>query len=210
MKPLNKNSLKTSMMVLCAGLLFACSCHAQPSPAASLDGYRWEFPSADPMESKLKQGAVCNSALVTGDPHETDNFTEQKVFGGEAGFRYKVTLRFRGVVEPMVYKNGKKDGEYFYIGGEPVANGYNIYKLEVSSPKSHYFLNRCDKTGHQIFTVDYTKTIEIDGGATLTMSGDGQNGKLIANFKQLTVSGLDDKPYNGQYIQVDVLSVEKK
>ena len=44
-----------------------------------------------------------------------------------------------------------------------------------------------DKVGHQIFTIDYTKTIEIEGGATLTFHGNGQNGRMITNFLKLVV-----------------------
>ncbi|MDP6848977.1 MAG: hypothetical protein QGI24_09335, partial [Kiritimatiellia bacterium] len=125
------------------------------------------------------------------------------------GKRYKVTLRFRGVVEPMKYKNGSKDGDHFYVGGEPNNNGYNIYKLAVSSPESHFYLNRTDRVAHDVFTIDYTTTIEIDGGAKLTLSGNGQNGLMIANFKQLTVPEIAEKPYNGQFIQVNVVKVEE-
>jgi len=189
-------------------MLIAPVC-AGAKPGAGLDGFRWKFPSADPMAKKLRKGAVCRSALVTGDPNKTDNFTEKRNFGGEKGKRYKVTLRFRGVVEPMRYKGGVKDGKYFLIGGQPNNGGYNIYKLEVSSPKAYYFLNRCDRVAHDVFTIDYTAAIEIDGGAELTMSGDGQNGKMIANFKQLTVPGVEEKPYNGQFVQVNVVAVKE-
>jgi len=121
-----------------------------------------------------------------------------------------VTLRFRGVVEPMMYKNGKQVGEHFYIGGEKNNGTYNIYRISVSSPESHYFLNRQDKVGHQIFSIDYTQTIEIDGGAEITFLGDGQNGKMIANFKKLVIPGIapDPMPYNGQFVQVDVVDVK--
>jgi hypothetical protein len=180
------------------------------SPAASIDGFRFEFPCKDPMPENPKEGADGVSGLVTGDPKLTDNFTVQKQFGGEKGKRYKVTLRFRGVVEPMMYKNGQQVGEYFYIGGEKNNATYNVYQISVSSPPSHYFLNRQDKVGHQIFTIDYTQTIEIDGGATVTFHGDGQNGRLITNFKKLVVEGVPPapKPYNGQFVQVDVVDVK--
>jgi len=110
----------------------------------------------------------------------------------------------------MMYKGGKQVGEYFYIGGEKNNATYNIYEISVSSPKSHYFLNRQDKVGHRIFTIDYTQTIEIDGGAAVTLHGDGQNGRLISNFKKLVVPGLEPapKPFNGQFIQVNVVKVE--
>src|SRR4051812_24895269 len=77
---------------------------AEPAkPGAALDGARWEFPCKGAMPENPKPGADCDSALVTGDPKKTDNFTHEKKFGGEVGKRYQVTLRFRGVVEPMKY-----------------------------------------------------------------------------------------------------------
>ena len=178
-------------------------------PAASLDGYRFEFPVVGKMPEKPRKGADGLSALVKGDPKTTDNFKAVKKFGGEPGKRYEVTLRFRGVVEPMMYKDGKKDGDYFYIGGKPNNNTYNIYKIGISSPSSHFFLNRQDRVGHKIFTIDYKKTIEIEGGATVTLSGDGQNGRLITNFKKLVVPGIAPapKPFHGQFVQIDVVDV---
>lgn len=178
-------------------------------PAAALDGYRFEFPVVGEMPENPKPGADGASALVKGDPKTTDNFKAVKKFGGEAGKRYQVTLRFRGVVEPMMYKGGKKDGDYFYIGGEPNNGTYNIYKIDISSPKSHFFLNRQDKVGHKIFTIDYEKTIEIEAGATVTLSGDGQNGRLITNFKKLVVPDVAPapKPFHGQFVQMDVVKV---
>jgi hypothetical protein len=183
-----------------------------PKLGASIDGYRFEFPCVMPMPDQPKEGATCKSAVVTGDPKKTDNFTVKKTFEGEKGKRYLVTLRIRGVVEPMMYKDGKMDGEHFYIGGEPNNATYNIYKISVSSPESHYFLNRQDKVGHKIFAIDYTKTIEIDGGATVTFMGDGQNGEMISNFKKLVVPDVEPapKPFNGQFVQVNVVSVEAK
>ena len=187
-----------------------CQAAEPASPGASIDGYRFEFPIKEPMPENPKEGSVGTSAIVTGDPLKTDNFTTQKVFGGEKGKRYQVTLRFRGVVEPMMYKDGKQVGDYFYIGGEKNNATYNVYQISVSSPKSHYFLNRQDKVGHQIFSIDYTQTIEIDGGATITFHGDGQNGKMIANFKKLVIPDVAPAPlpYNGQFVQVNVVEVK--
>ena len=176
---------------------------------ATIDGYRYEFPCKNAMPDNPKPGMDCESGLVTGDPKTTDNFKAERKFNGEKGKRYKVTLRIRGVVEPMMYKNGKMDGEHFYIGGEPNNGTYNIYKLSVSSPASHYFLNRQDKVGHKIFTIDYTKTIEIDGDATITFLGDGQNGRLISNFDKLVLPDVAPapKPFNGQFVQINVVEV---
>jgi len=195
-----------------AGALLA----APPSPAedlkkiaAAIDGYRYEFPCKDPMPENPKPGADGVSARATDDPATNDKFTDVRQLGGEPGKRYKVTLRVRGVVEPMMYKDGQMDGEYFYIGGEPNNATYNIYQLTVSSPPSHFFFNRQDKVGHRIFTIDYTATIEIEGGATLTFHGDGQNGRMITNFLKLVVPDVPPapKPYNGQFIQLNVTDV---
>ncbi len=202
-------------IALSALLLFLTPIHRMAavdakSPAASIHGFRFEFPCKDPMPENPKEGADGFSALVTGDPKTTDNFTVKRHFGGEPGRRYKVTLRFRGVVEPMMYKGGQQVGEYFYIGGEKYNGTYNVYQISVSSPQSHFFLNRQDKVGHKIFTIDYTQTIEIDGGAEIVFRGDGQNGRMITNFKKLVVPGIAPapEPFNGQFIQVDVLDVQ--
>lgn len=205
-----------TLSALAALLAAASSGIAEPTQAtgakklgASIDGYRYEFPCKDPMPENPRPGADCNSGLVKGDPKATDNFKEVRKFDGEKGKRYKVTLRFRGVVEPMMYKNGQMDGEYFYVGGEPNNGTYNIYKLTVSSPAAHYYLNRQNGVGHKIFTIDYTKTIEVDGDATITFLGDGQNGRLISNFSKLVVPDVPPAPmpFNGQFIQVNVVEV---
>ena len=182
------------------------------SVAAAIDGYIFKFPCKGEMPEVPKKGADAESALVPpgADPKKTDNFTAEKKFGGVKGKHYLVTLRFRGVVEPMMYKDGKMDGDLFYIGGEPNNATYNIYKISVSSPESHYFINRQDKVGHRIFKIDYTKTIAIDGEATVTFFGDGQNGRLISNFDKLTVPDVSPEikqPFNGQFVQVDVVDV---
>jgi hypothetical protein len=178
---------------------------------ASIDGYRFEFPCKDPMPEHPKPGADGASGLATGDPAKTDQFTVQKTFGGERGKRYRVTLRFRGVVEPMMYQGGRAVGEYFYIGGEKNNATYNVYQLSVSEPPQHYFLNRQDKVGHRIFTIDYVQTIEIAGQATITFHGNGQNGRLITNFKKLVVPEVPPAPapYNGQFVQVNVVAIQE-
>ena len=51
--------------------------------------------------------------------------------------------------------------------------------------------------------------IEIEGGASLTLHGDGQNGRMITNFAKLVVPEVAPapKPYNGQFIQLNVIDV---
>ena len=179
----------------------------QRKPGGFLDGVRYEFPCKG--KSPTKSGAACASALGA-DP-KADQFTIEKKFGGEPGKRYKVTLRFRGVVEPMMYKDGTpSETDPFYAGGAPDHPEYSVYKLTISSPPAHFYLNRKPELDHQVFLIDYVKTLEIDGGATVTFHGDGQNGRLISNAKKLVVPGIPPapKPFNGQFVQVNVVEVK--
>ena len=78
----------------------------------------------------------------------------------------------------------------------------------VSGQKGH----RQDKVGHRTFKIDYTKTIEIEGQATVTFFGDGQNGHLISNYDKLVVEDVSPdikQPFHGQFVQVDVVKVEE-
>ena len=76
-------------------------------------------------------------------------------------------------------------------------------------PPSHFFFNRQDKVGHRIFTIDYIRTIEIEGDATLTFHGNGQNGRMITNFLKLVVPDVPTgpQPFDGQFIQLNVIEV---
>jgi len=85
-----------------------------------------------------------------------------------------------------MYKDGQMDGEYFYSGGEPNNATYTSTTHRFLAAVA-LLLQRQDKVGHRIFTIDYTATIEIEGGATLTFHGDGQNGRMITNFAKLVV-----------------------
>ncbi len=205
------NTLRLAMFLVAGALFASHSLFADDlkKVASALDGYRFEFLCKDPMPETPKPGADGISARATDDPATNDKFTDERAFGGEPGKRYKVTLRVRGVVEPMMYKDGQAVGEYFYIGGAPNNATYNIYQLTVSSPAGHFFFNRQDKVGHRIFTIDYTTTIEIEGGAKLTLHGNGQNGRMITNFAKLVVPEVSPapEPFNGQFIQLDVTEV---
>ncbi|MGK3982319.1 hypothetical protein WME99_04745 [Sorangium sp. So ce136] len=165
--------------------------------AASIDGFRWEMPcDQDPGGSD----ECSTSARVD----------ETRTFGGSPDTTYQVTVRIRGVVETMKYQGGTPDGMHFRVGGTPDNATYNIYSVTVSDPPEVYYLNDSPAVGHDTFIIDHTKTIPVRGGATVSFLGDGQNGIEIANFKHLVVEGIPPapEPYVGQFIQLDVLSVE--
>lgn len=72
--------------------------------------------------------------------------------------------------------------ERFYISGTP----NNARRAPPLQPQ--------DKVGYCIYTIDYTATIKIEGGATLTFHGDDQNGYMITNFAKLVVPEIAPAP----------------
>ncbi|WP_437806521.1 hypothetical protein [Sorangium sp. So ce1078] len=166
--------------------------------AASIDGFRWEMPcDEDPGNSD----ECATSTLID----------EAKTLGGSPDTVYQVTVRLRGVVEPETYKGGTPDGMHFRVGGTPDNATYNRYSISVSDPVEVYYLNDSPSVGHDVFIIDHTKTIPVRGGATVSFKGEDPNHRMIANFKHLVVDGIPPapQPYNGQFIQLDVQSVEK-
>ena len=91
---MNRLHLRTACLTLAFALLAGnAAADDLKKIAASIDGYRYEFPCKDPMPENPKPGADGISARATNDPATNDKFTDVKKFGGEPGKRYKVTDR---------------------------------------------------------------------------------------------------------------------
>ncbi len=168
----------------------------EPTPkenVAALDGFRWEMPC-----ERMDGNELCFSNIKV---------DQTKMIGGKTTDLYEVELRFRGVVEPMMYKDGQKIGDRFYVGGLPNNPTYNIYAIEVSSPKQVYYLNWANGVGHDTFSINYTAKIKVNGGASIHLLGDGQNDKMIANFKNAMAPDIEKLPdgNKGQFIQMNVV-----
>lgn len=170
----------------------------EPTPkenVMALDNFRWELPceKEDPGDNTL-----CFSNVKV---------DQMKTIGGKAADLYEVELRFRGVTETMKYKDGMRVGDHFYVGGGPDNPTYNIYMIEVSSPKQKYYLNWTQGTDHETFLIDYTTKIKVNGGATVRLFADGQNDKMIANHRKLVSPGVDGLKDNnrGQFTQMNVV-----
>lgn len=166
--------------------------------AGTLHGLRWEMPCQ-------VKGATCNAAV----PRPV----KSTILGGDPNRTYQVTLRFRGVVEQQSYAGGQQDG-LWYTGGRSADGNYNIYKLEITSPPQTYFLNAGRAGIRRCWLIDYTRTITVRGGATVILSADAQDGRLIGNVddqgRPIVVPGVPPapQPYNGQFIQMDVIEVK--
>jgi hypothetical protein len=184
----------------------ACACnpgyqgdgHTCSAVAVALQGLRWEIPCGGDLSS-----VVCG---VTDPAAQTATLT------GATGTTYQVALRFRGVIEQKTYSGGTVDG-YFVTGGADNGDAYNVYELAVSSPAQSYFLNAGSSGITNCWVIDYTKTIPIDAGATLTLTAASKDAQEIKNIDPngtpLVVPDVPPAPaaYNGQFIQMDVVSV---
>jgi hypothetical protein len=190
---------------------------AAAGPASVLAGYRWELPCKD---KNARDTCAWDSALLdkgTKDPNWTLKIEDVRMFGGKADTTYDVTLRFRGVSEPKNFTGGMVLENHFQIGGMPIANDYNIYSIKVSEPAQTYTVNRHQKSvGHFTFVFDYTVTVKIKGGATVTLGTYDRNNLAIANpggasgsNMPFVVPGVPPAPlpFLGHFIQMDVVAV---
>lgn len=182
--------------------------------AAEIDGYRIELPCENPDATSYNEGDNCNwnPALAdqTGDPNWELKSETLKTIGGDAGTVYDVEIRFRGISEPKNYQGGTLVGEHFYIGGTEVVDNYNVYSIKVNDPPETYHLTRTETpTGHYIVSLDYTATIPMRGGTTVTIGMYDHNTAAISNGGGVVVDGVAPAPapYSGHFIQMDVISV---
>lgn len=185
--------------------------------AGAMNGYRWELPCADPSarDTCPWDPAVLEGAIE--DPAYTLHRELQVAFGGDPATVYDVTIRIRGLAEPKNFTDGEVQQEHFQIGGTPTVDDYNIYGIDVTDPAQSYTVNRHETPhNHFVFVMDYTVTIPIRGGATVTMKMLDPNDVAIANPGG--ASGSADPyvvpeippfpdPFYGQFIQMDVVSV---
>lgn len=172
--------------------------------AVALNGLRWEIPCGTDADA-----VTCNV---------TDPATQTATLTGAAGTTYTVSLRFRGVVEQKTYTGGTADsaaGGYFYTGGAENGDGYNVYQLSISSPAQTFFLNAGASGITNCWPIDYTETMPIAAGATITLSATAKDGLEIKNRDAATGAPIvvPDVPpapnaYAGQFIQIDVLNVD--
>jgi hypothetical protein len=115
------------------------------------------------------------------------------------------------VIEQKTYSGGCRDN-YWLSGGDDNGDSFNVYELSISSPAQHYFLNTGTSNIGNCFVIDYEETFRADSGATVTLYAASNDNQEIQNIDPtgmpLTVDGTTiPQPFNGQFIEVDVVSV---
>jgi len=203
-----------AMTCLLSGILLLSGCESTSktrAPAADfgLGGLRLEVPCAD----HFNHDTECHwdrSLLQSQDPAWKLKREIVRTFAGRPGTLYSVTLHVRGVVEPKNFTGGAVQFDHFQTGGDPVKNDYNFYRLSVAEPNAVYTFNRNEeKVGHYTFPIDYSVTIPIRGGTTVTMGAYDSNDVAIANHQGNVVPGVPPFPaaFDGQFFDIAVVKV---
>lgn len=170
------------------------------------------------------QSLVWNMAC---SPHPLDPYAcpctapadQVATMAGDSGELYDVTLLFRGVVELETYVGGTiiaGTSNHMTSGGAPFAppDGHNVYSLIVSNPSATYYLNGPTTVGG-VFAIRYTATIQIAGGAIVTLrattGGDATETANPTSVVAPLVTGdpayAVTQPFDGQFMQMDAISI---
>lgn len=184
--------------------------------AQALDGLRIDDPCAGTADTST--GAVCPHVVLTAGGFKS---AKEVTIGGTSGTTYDVTLRVRGIVEAMQIDGGTRPDtttfQYqnmpfrkvpFTIGGTVNKPDYSQWRITVASPKQEYFLNDYQKSGHYIFKIDYQVTIQMVANSKVTLDGTDSNERLIDNYEKYTFDGIAGSMNYGQFIQLNVVSVQ--
>ncbi len=109
---------------------------------------------------------------------------------------YNVVFTIAGTMELKAYTGGSNDGAYYQIGGAPTATTTNRYEIIVSSPAAIFYVNRTGAAEpsppFSNTVVSYSKTIQIDAGATVTLTADSSNGFMNkeGQFFSITITSM--------------------
>ncbi len=142
---------------------------------------------------------------------------ESFTFGGDPDTIYRVTLRIRGLFEPMTISGGMTpypEHPYFKVGGTVASLDWSRWHIEVSEPEQTYWLNHYPSTSHTIYQEDFEATLEIAGGAEVVIRAIDGNDREIDNAEEgppdrrQIIEGVTEEVLDGQVLRLDVISVE--
>ena len=198
-------NVDASSVISCSGDIHDPRCDPPDANAvaAALDGLRFELPCMSDFSMY-----DCSSGSAS----------DSVVLGGVTGMFYNVTLRIRGVVEERRYSGGTEGLSSFWYALNASSSpnvcgsdGYNMYALTISDPPLTAYLNAGQSAIAHAWAMDYQQTVRVAAGATVSVNADSCNGIEITNLDAsdhpIIFPDIMSTAYNGQFIQIDVVSV---
>lgn len=178
-----------------------------------------ESSTGSEVEAELPALRIELSCMVGECPFEPSDVcameqlvSDQSTLQGEEGVVYDVMIQVRGVVEMSSYNGGALDGPV-YVGGY-VDSYWSPFWVEVSEPAQTYWLNPDGDGDLFTYGVDYTYTLPVAHGATVELFGDSGNDSCgLFNHDMggapIVVPGVppDPVPFNGQFVQIDAVTI---
>jgi len=189
------------------------------SPAAVLDGARWDMKCSAPTRGDLclvlPPGKTQTADCPQGGYTAVDKML---TFGGKQGTTYDVAIHVRGTAETGDYTGTvSTDADGFVVGGVHTSGSPHLnLSFDVSSPKQTYHFNGYKPGNARVETFDFTKTIKIDGGATIRMVASDTDCDMhrycVPNSNPCqgyVIPGVTPAPmpFDGSFLQMNVASV---
>jgi hypothetical protein len=176
------------------GLCTAGDCRAS---VGGLDGFLIDESCQGPRMGSDCIGVWCASGM-------RNQMRQFQLVGpaADASKTFAITVRVRGVAECKSYSGGMRRvaahqgrgdlHDQWYVGGTPVGitsgNPWNSQELHVTPPvageANDYYMNACGMgqgESHFTYKLDYTSTIKVQGGGTITYRKVDNNCRMIAN-----------------------------
>ncbi len=167
---------------------------------AQLSGLRWELPCVEHVYPE-----VCT---VDGDAEVITKMA------GQAGARYSVQLRVRGIVEPTSYPGGVSISPSVSRGGvHDAEDPWNVYALEVEQPFARFHLNAGESGLYHCVSIDAQLEVEIEAGAEIRLFARSIDGRQITNRdaegSPILVPDIAPYPlaYDGQFLEMTVENI---
>lgn len=125
--------------------------------------------------------------VYTYDGAASSPASQTRTYSSGTGEVDNVTLRVQGLVEFRTFTGSTPVSGTVVKGGTPgPSSGYNVYKLQISSPAATYYFNNGTST-ETVHGIDETFDIQIADGASVTLSYSVEDGKMVSDYQELSL-----------------------
>jgi hypothetical protein len=158
----------------------------------------------------------CEDACVVDAPMDVHEVvrSDTAVLMADPESLYQVTLHVRAVVEPKIYEGGDTN-DHWNEGGTPADDGRNVAYIEVEDPPRVIYVNAGASLERHCLEIDQGFMVRMRGGSPLEIGTIDPDNCAIVNIDEpggQPISFPDvetpPQPHDGQFMLVDVMSIE--